>query len=169
MLFLFHRFYVVVHGLPAHALVKVEQCGIELRTVHARESGLSTHRDTAGPAHARAVHHQGVKADHTRDIEFGSFPGHELHHDHRSDGYAGIIMLTLCDQIGNDLGDHAMTAIASVIRGDVEILGNFRHLLLHDHEIFRFRANDGICVEAVLTEPFYLRIYRRRSETAGHE
>ena len=170
MLFLFHRFYVVVHGLPAHALVKVEQCGIELRTVHARESGLSTHRDTAGPAHARAVHHQGVKADHTRDIEFGSLSGHELHHDHRSDGCDFVVASAFFfHQSFQYVGHCALFAQGTIVSGDVEVAGNWTQFFKIEEQRCIASTHDNIAVEAVCVHPFYQRVDGGDAHAAGDE
>ena len=58
---------MVIHGLTVHALVEIDECSIELRTIHTGKLGLAANLHTARAAHARTVHHQRVETHHTRD------------------------------------------------------------------------------------------------------
>ena len=94
----------------------------------------------------------------------------ELHHDHRSDCYAMIIVsYLLCDKILDNLCNHTASSVGAVICGHVKITGYSFELFLKDDEIFGLCTDDDICVNAMLMQPFHLRVYRSCTYTACYK
>ena len=170
MTFVFHHINMVVHGLTAHAFVKIQQCGVELRTVHAGETGLSAHRHAAGTAHARAIHHQRIETHHTGNIQFRGLLGHKLHHNHRADGRNLIVTLAfLLYQTVKHIGHIALFAHGAVIGSDVEVVGNGTQLLQIEEQRLVTRTSNHIAVETVRIHPFHQRVDRSDAHAACDE
>ena len=55
--------------LAQRQLVEIHQVAVEIGAIHAGEFHLAAHRHAARPAHAGAIHHDGIQADHGGDAE----------------------------------------------------------------------------------------------------
>ena len=142
---------------------------VKLRSVHTGKFYFVPHSQTAGAAHAGSVHHDRIHADDGVDPQFFCQQTDKFHHNHRSDGNHQIVFLFLIlHQILDHIGYHAFSLIGTVVCCHVKI-ADFFHLLFQDHQVFVFRAHDGVCFDSMLAEPFYLGIYGGSSHTAGHK
>ena len=159
-----------VHALTAHRLVEIDLVGVELRAVDAREARPSADRHAAGAAHARTVDHQRVERHGGLQTVFLRGEGHELHHDHRSDGHAFVVVPALFfDEFLDDLRHQSFEALRTVVGGDVEVLGDGPHGVGIDQHVARLRADDDVGADPVFPEPFDLRIDRGRAHSARYE
>src|SRR5512137_50632 len=66
-----------IHLKPAHQEPEIHLVTVELGAVDAGELGLPSHADPAGPAHPRAVHHDGVEAHERLDLVGTGYVGHD--------------------------------------------------------------------------------------------
>ncbi len=161
---------VAVHALTAHRLVEIDLVGVELRAIDAREARPSADRHAAGAAHARAVNHQRVERHGGFQSVFLRGEGHELHHDHRPDGHAFVVVPALSlDEFFDHLRHQPLETLRTVVGGDVEVFGHGPHGVGVDQHVARLRADDDIGFDAVFPEPFDLRIDRGRAHAARHE
>ena len=81
-----------------------------------------------------------------------------------------IIGLTFfSDKILDNLCNHTASSVGAVICGHVKITCYRFELILKDYEILGLCTDDDICINAVLMEPFYLRINRCCTNTSGYE
>ena len=80
-----------------------------------------------------------------------------------------IVMISLIyHQIFDHLCNHSFSLIRTIICGDIQI-ADFFHLFFQDYQIFRLRSHNCVCLNTVLMQPFYLRIYRSCSHTSGNK
>ena len=77
-------------------------------------------------------------------------------------------MSFLFDQVFETFRDHAGTAVGTVVRRDVQI-AHLTEFFLENDKILILRADNRIGGDAVLMQPFHLRINRGGSDTAGDE
>ena len=106
---------------------------VKLRSVHACELHFPANAHTAGAAHAGSVHHDRVKADNGGDAQFLGESAHEFHHDHGTDGNTDIVLLTfIFNQVLDDLGNHALALIRTIICCYVKIACNCLQLIFQD-------------------------------------
>ena len=111
-------------------LVPVNQGTVELRTVDADELRLATDGQTTGTTHARAIHHDGIQRNLTRDVVFLSSQVRELHHDRGTDGKYLVDMRLLLDEFLNTHSHYALLAIAAVIRHDDDLVRRLTYFIL---------------------------------------
>ncbi len=149
-----------IKRLPLHGKVKVDQMPVKFRSVHAGEFHFISDHKPAGSAHAGSVHHNGVHGYDRSDAVLLCCKAAEFHHDHRADGDAVIITVSFRDQVFQAFCDHAAAAVGSVVRCHIDV-GHFAHLIFQDNQVFCLGADDDIAGDAVLMQPFGLRINRR--------
>ena len=77
------------------------------------------------------------------------------------------VLPALCDQLIDNRRNNALVNIGAVIRRNVQIPGDSPHLVLIENEPLRTGSDDDIRRNAVLMQPFDLRIDRCRSDAAA--
>jgi len=98
-----------------HQNLEVDLRGVELRTIHAGKFAFVRPRAPAAAAHARAVHHDGVQADHGLDSERPGNLRDGPHHGHRADGQHKVDLAPGVEQVVEFFGDQAFFAVAAVV------------------------------------------------------
>ena len=74
-----------VHSLSPHQQIKIDQMGVEVRTIDAGKFGLAAHLDATDTAHAGTIDHNRIEADNRRNLVGQSCCRHGAHHRHRAD------------------------------------------------------------------------------------
>src|SRR5262249_32927298 len=95
--------------------IEINLMGIELRTVHAGELRSFRREDAAAAAHAGAVDHHRIQADHCLDPMGTSSLGHCLHHPGRTYGQHKVELATLVDQSPELVGHKTFALVTTVV------------------------------------------------------
>src|SRR5512137_480730 len=135
-------FLVDVHPEPAHQQAEIHLVAVELGAVDAGELGLSTYGDTAGPAHPRAVHHDGVEAHERLDVVRTGHVGDHPHHRHGSDREYPVDLLTRVNEILEHIADETVSTVTAIVSRDVKLVTHTPGLLLEDEQILRPRPDN---------------------------
>src|SRR5512137_2129214 len=135
-------FLIDVHPEPAHQQAEIHLVAVELGAVDAGELGLSAHGDTAGPAHPRTIHHDGVEAHERLDVVRTGHVCANSHHRHGSDREYPVDLLTRVNEILEHIADETVSAVTPVIGRDVELVTHTSGLLLEDEQILRPRPDN---------------------------
>ncbi len=143
--------------------------GVELRTVDAGKLALVAEQHAASAAHAGAVDHDGVEADHGLDAQR---PGHlcdGTHHGHGADGENKIELAAGGDQFVELFRDQALFAVAAIVGHDAGFVARGAHLVFKDHHLFAARAfNEDDVIAGILQR--HCRGQRHgRSHASGHD
>lgn len=135
--------FLVRIGLQSeYQLIEIDLVPVELRAVHAPELGFAAHGDPASAAHARAVDHDRIEADHGRNVEFLGQERHELHHRHGANGHH-LIDPALLQELFEHFGHETLAAMAAVIGADVQLVGGQSHLVFENEQILVAGPDDG--------------------------
>ena len=130
MLLICYALLRLVHRLATHSLIEIYLMTIELWAINAGEESLATHTHTARATHTCTIHHQGVERYGSRELILAGCERHELHHNHRADSHALVVVLTLIvNQILNLGSHHTLETSRAVVGCDIEVVGNLLHLL----------------------------------------
>ena len=78
-------------------------------------------------------------------------------------------MIAAVGQLFDDLGDHAVAAVAAVIGGDVKISRNGLHFIFQDDQVLGLGPDDDVHVHAVLMQPLDLGIDGSGAHAASDE
>ena len=119
-----------------HALqhfVEIHLVAVKLGTIHADELGLSAHRDAAGAAHTRAVHHNRVERNVCGNVVFLGQQTNKLHHNGGADGKALVHLLAL-NHLLDTLRDQTLLAVRPIICHNNHLVGRGTHLALQDNQ-----------------------------------
>ena len=163
-------FLRAVHTLTAHRFVEIDLEPVEFGAIDTGEDGLAAHRDAAGAAHARTIDHQRIERYDRRQGVLLGRERHELHHNHRTDGHADVVLLApVVDQVFDQGRYHTFEAFAAVVGSDVEIVRYTGHLLGIDQHRLGLGTDDDIRFHPVFVKPFYLRIDRSRTHAARYK
>ena len=132
---LFHFFYLVlleilhgfallvaVHGVALHEHFEVDLGGVEFGPVDAGELALLAEQDAAAAAHARAVNHDGVEADHGLDAERRGKACNGAHHGHGADGENEIEFAAVSENGFELVGDQALFTVGAVVSENVGLV-----------------------------------------------
>ena len=170
-------------GTPARARASISRY-IALRlarfwksTRWASNSGPSTQANwlfpsiahPAAAAHAGAVDHDGVEADHGLDAVGPRRLRHRAHHRDRADRQDVVDPLAGLDQGLQPVGDEALLAVAAVVGGDVEGVARRPDLVLEDDERARAAAEDREDAVAGLLQGDRRRVGDRRTDAAADD
>lgn len=151
---------LTIHSLTTHSLIEIYLMAIELGAIYAGEEYLSTYTYTARTTHTRAIDHQRIERYGCRQRVLLRGERHELHHNHRADGYTLVVALSFVINQILDFGrNHTLETARAIICGDIQIICNLGHLLgIYQHR-GALCTDNNIGLATVLIQPLYLRIY----------
>ena len=132
---------------------------IELRTIDADELGLAAHGHTAGAAHTRSIHHDGVKAGFGGDVILGGRQRHKLHHNRRTNGDTLIHFLAVDDLLHADR-HHSFLSDRTIVCHEDNLVGPLCQFILQDDEVFVTCCEHGDDAVAGFLERFGNRQHR---------
>ena len=142
---------LTVHRLTTHSLVEIYLMAVKLGTIYAGEECLAANAHAARTAHSCAIYHQGVERYGSGERVLLGSERNELHHYHRANGYALVVLLALVvDQILDFGRYHTLETARAIVGSYVEVVGNLLHLLGIDQHRSALSADDNICVTTVL-------------------
>jgi hypothetical protein len=165
------------HTLPLQGLEEAQALAefreidlvpVELGAVHAGELGAAAHADAAGAAHADAVDHDGVQGHGGLDAEGLGGPRHGGHHGHRAHGHDLADALVLLQALLQKLRDQALVAVAAVVRGHEDLVGEELELILEEQQVLVAGADDGHDLVAGLVVPLGDVMHGRDARAAAH-
>ena len=133
-----------VNLLAGEEQVPIDQVPVELGAVNAGETGFASHFHPAPAAHAGAIDHHRIQADHRAHAKGPRGKRAELHHDCRADGIYATDSLgcILIQQFIERLGDQGFLAGAAVVGGDDMAVGNRREPVGPEEQILAARSLD---------------------------
>ena len=129
-----------VHGVALHEDVEVDDGGVELGAVDAGELALIAEQDAAAAAHAGAVDHDGVEADHGADAEGDGDASDGAHHGDGTDGKHEVELAAAGEELVELGGDQALLAVGAVVGEDVRLGAGGADLVLEDDHVAAARA-----------------------------
>ena len=141
----FQRFLldVAIHLLPADKLVEIDFVSIEIRAIDTGKFDFTVDRYPATTAHAGAIDHQRIETDEGRHLPGSRQLGHGTHHGYRSDAKHAVDLYAIVHHFGERNGHQPVNAVTAVIGGHDELLRGLSHLVFHDEQVLRARADDG--------------------------
>ena len=142
---------------------------IKFRSVYTCEFHLISYCYTTGTTHTCSIHHNRIKTDNCRNIQFLGKLTDKFHHNHRSDGNTYIVLFAFRYQILNSLCYHTFSTIRAIICSYVQITCNSFHLVFKNQKIMILGSYYNICCHTILMKPLYLRIYRSSTNTTCNE
>ena len=138
-------FLSLIHSLTAHSLIEIHIISVEFRSFHTSEAGLSGDGHAACSAHSGTIHHQSIQTDDYRKFQFLTCKGSELHHDHRSDSYSLVILLSFLHyKLFKHCSNKTLEAGRTVISTEIKIITDCLHLFLINNKVFGLGSNDYI-------------------------
>ena len=155
--------------LPQHQLVEVDLVPIEIGTVDAGEFHLAADRDPARSAHARAVDHDRIQADHRANAARTGELSTGLHHRQRPDGNDLFDIIVLLEDLVQDYGDEALGAEGAVVGRHPELVGKTRKAVVPEHQVLAAKSDDGNRVGAQLLVAPQLREDGGNSQASSDE
>ena len=144
-------FCIVLHLLllglleGSHALehlVPVDKGTVEFRAVDADEFRLAANGQSAGTAHARTIHHDGVQRHLAGDAMLLSRQVGELHHDGRTDG-KHLVHVLLLNELFDAHGDNTLLAVRAVVGHNNHFIAALSHLVFQDDKVLRTTSHNG--------------------------
>ncbi len=118
-------------------LIPIHEGAVKLWTVDADELRLAANRQSAGSAHTRTIHHDGVQADFAGDVMLLGSEVRELHHDWRTNGEDLVYVWLLLDKLLDTNGYYAFLTVTAVVGHDDHLVRTLAHLILQDDQILR--------------------------------
>ena len=140
---MFHLFFLTAleraHSLEH--LIPVDEITVELRSVNAYETSLSTYGKPASTAHTSAIDHDCVKRDSVRNIKFLCKKRRELHHHWRTDSDDTVYFLTFYNFFHTD-GNDAFLSVGAVIGHYYHLVRVFSDIVLHYDKVLGASGQD---------------------------
>ena len=127
-------FHLLESGHSAQHLVPVHLVAVKLRTVDADEARLAANGETAGAAHARAVHHDGVERHVVGDVVFPCHQRRELHHHWWANGEHLVHLLALYHFLNANC-HHAFLSVGPVVGHYYNLVAVGPHLVFEYDEL----------------------------------
>ena len=161
--FLFFEAFLARMQFPEIHLV-----AIEVGTVNTSKLDLAVHRDTAGAAHARAIHHDGVERHHGFDAIGAGGVHTSVHHGHGSDGnhHRGLLRIK---QVLQSRRHKAGPARAAIVCANNQLVAELGQFVGPEHEILAAKTDDTGGAVARLLEGAQLREDRRHAQATTHQ
>jgi hypothetical protein len=134
--------HVAVHRVAVGEVLEVHAVGVELGPVHAGELASPVDAHPAAAAHARAVDHDRVEADHGPYAVGAGRLRDRPHHRDGPDGEDVVDPLARREQGLQPVRDQPLLAVASVVRRHVKGVARRPDLVLEDDELAGAAAQD---------------------------
>ena len=147
--------------------VEIDLVGVELGAVDAGELGSLGGEHAAAAAHAGAVDHHRVEADHRLDPVRPGRLGDRLHHPGRPDRQHEVDLPARLDQGLELVGHEPLEAVGAVVGRDQQLVADRADLLLEDHQLLVPRSDDRDHVVAGLLHGPGRRVGDRRADAAA--
>src|ERR1035437_5152364 len=161
-------FYCRVTLQAHHEVVKIDQMTIKVGAVNAGELDLVTDLDAAATAHAGAIHHDRVDADHGFDLGCTCGLGTGFHHHRRTDGDDLVDIGMRLKRDLDAVGDKTFHAGRAVVGAQDQFVADGPEGVFPEHQILVAKTQDSDHIGAGFLVAARLRKHRRHAQAATH-